>query len=153
MGVSVWVKAPNNIENIITKKARENVEKHILTTLHYIGEVAVTYARNNHGYVDRTGNLTSSIGYVVCCKGEIVSESSFEQITSTTSEDGEKLNGGEIGAKYAKEIAKTYPNDYVLVVVAGMKYATYVERLGYDVLAGSKIEAEKIARELISKLK
>ena len=154
MGVKVYFQSPTKeaIDKIVNE-SKKKVELKILTMLKFIGESAVSYARDNHGYTDRTGNLTSSIGYVICKRGEIIEESSFEQVSSNINSGESKEKGSEIGRTYAETIAKDFPNDYVLVVVAGMNYAAYVERLGYDVLAGSKIEAEKIAKQLVEKLK
>jgi len=41
----------------------------------------------------------------------------------------------------------------VLIVIAGMKYAAYVEAMNYDVLTSSELYARKRVPELIEKLK
>ena len=54
--------------------------------------------------------------------------------------------------KFAREIAKEYPNDMCLIVVAGMKYAAYVSAKGYDVIEGAELLAEEQAKKLLKQL-
>lgn len=138
--------------------------------LMYVGEMCVNKARNlpvpprdvywdeekgekrrsipSHkpNYIDWTANLRSSIGYVVAIDGRIVSKSDFAH------EKGEKGNGADgskEGLRYARELAAKYPKGAALIVVAGMNYASYVQRKGYDVIAS----AELLAEQLLSQLK
>ncbi len=84
--------------------------KYIVNKWAYIGEEFVTNARQNHTYRDRTGNLTSSIGYVIVSLGKIVVEN-FE-----VAEDGEE--GLQKGKELAAEIAARYPYGFALICVA-----------------------------------
>ena len=49
-----------------------------------VGEECVNYARVNGGYLDQTGNLRSSIGYVVMDNGKIISQSGFKKVKEGT---------------------------------------------------------------------
>lgn len=49
-------------------------KKKILLFLQAGGERFVKYARENGSYEDRTGNLRSSIGYIIVKNGDIVME-------------------------------------------------------------------------------
>jgi hypothetical protein len=88
----------------------------------------VKRAKSTNTYIDRTGNLRSSIGYVLCINGVEV-DSSFKGV----GEEGVR-KGYELATRIAGNAGS---NGIVAVVVAGMDYALYVEAKGYDVLTGS----------------
>lgn len=132
------------VANIVrqTMDARVNMA---IQVLQYIGEQCVNEARNKHKYTDRTGNLSSSIGYVVSNNGKIIGRSDF----SVVKEGGEGSSGG---LKYAEQLAAEYPKHVVLIVVAGMNYAHYVNNMGLDVLDSAEILAEKQVPKLLRRL-
>lgn len=109
---------------------QEKVHDNILQTFQFIGEEFVNRARVSGNYKDRTGNLRSSIGYIILLDGKIV-DRNFE---------GES-EGKNQGQKVANEVAEQYPDGYVLIGVAGMQYAAYVEAKSFDVITGSAPEA------------
>lgn len=125
----------------VLEKRRENLGKVILLRFQRIGETFVTNARNNGNYKDHTGNLRSSIGYVILQDGEQV----FENFKTFPAVDAE-TKGATVGAENAKaaidDIAQQFPTGYVLIVVAGMDYAAAVESKNYDVLTSSSLIAE-----------
>lgn len=90
----------------------------------------VANARQNHTYTDRTGNLTHSIGYVILNDGVPVGDNFSEGV------------GGSTARQVATDAARAFPKGIVLIVVAGMGYAAYVESKNYDVLTASSITAE-----------
>lgn len=120
------------------------VERQIIESLCRIGEKAVTLAKlipPERGFTDRTGNLRSSIGYVVCKDGQPINIA-FEAVKGGR-------EGVSEGRRLALEVAKNHPDGYTLIVVAGMNYAVYVESKGRDVLTSAEKEAEKLkAQEL-----
>lgn len=121
---------------------RRCIEKKIYNALLFAGENGIKYARQNGGYVDRTGNLRSSVGYIITYNGAIVTESSF----------GSKSDGASQGQQLAETLAmKTRNTGFCLVMVAGMNYSLYVERNGRDVLTGGSNKAEKAFKTLIDK--
>jgi len=138
----------------------DKVERKMIERLQKLGEKCVSHARNvappdvGEGFNDQTGNLRSSIGYMVFNNGVAV-HAFFELVKD-----------GAAGAKKGEELARKVGEQtkgICLVVTAGMNYAVYVEG-GYsyktktgkvvnvparDVIAG----AEKIAeRELPEEL-
>ncbi len=96
-------------------------------------------------YMDWTDNLRSSIGYVIAIDGKIVQMSSFDVV-----KNGGK--GATEGKEFALQLIKDYPQGIVLIVVAGMNYATYVSAKGYDVLDSSELLAEKLVPQMLKKL-
>jgi len=104
--------------------------------LSYVGIECVKFAKKHHGYMDQTGNLTSSIGYAVIYDGEIKKSMMMH----------------ETGAALVDQLARQYPKGMVLVVVAGMEYAAAVESKGYDVITGSSQEGEQLMAFMREKL-
>lgn len=134
---------------LMSAEYKRKAVKHLMV----IGESVVKYARDDKSlarhYTDRTGNLRSSIGYVVVQDG-MIAFSSF---------DGNTEKGKAAGRNYAIEVAQSLsPNKTYLVWVAGMEYASYVEAKGFDVISGSGNwlesnivkEREKFKRYLLS---
>lgn len=129
----------------------ERLDKQIINTLSFCGEKAVAYAREKGTYIDRTGNLRSSVGYIIAKNGQVLQQSSFSKVQGSEPSDD---NGSEIGLKYAQELVSEHANGYVLIVVAGMHYAYYVEKIhNRDVLDGAKISTEKVLQTLIKQIK
>ena len=109
------------------------MEKAIEARLIRIGNKFVRDARLNADFTDRTGNLRSSIGYVLIGDGTPI-KADFEDTKKG-------LLGKAKAIEYATEITSGYNHGYVLVVVAGMEYAAAVESMGKDVLTGSSLSA------------
>lgn len=123
----------------------EAIKNALVRNMCIIGEQVLNAARSTDSYKDRTGNLRSSIGYVVALDGEVVQMSSFEVVK----EGGE---GAKSGKEYAMQLIKDFPQGIVLIVVAGMNYASYVSAKGYDVLDSSELLADKLVPQMLEKL-
>ena len=121
---------------------RERVEKATLFQLQYLGEQLVAYAREQHNYTDRTGNLTNSIAYAVVKEGKIVSYGGENQ-------PGE---GADTALKVATEYAASVPNTFSLIVVAGMNYAAYVEAKGYNVILPAELKCRTDFPKVVAQL-
>ena len=119
----------------------DRAEERILKLLSASGELFVRVARLYGSYKDHTGNLRSSIGYVIAKDGKIIS-SNFEVSPNGT----EKAKGLERGKKLANEVSSLYKGGYVLIGVAGMDYAACVEAMGYDVASRACIQCEDYLR-------
>ena len=124
-------------------KSTDSIEDKILSVLDMAGQQAVRIARNTKTYKDETGNLTASIGYGVFHFGKSHSIGGF---------------GGGVGEQKGlqklQEIAADYASKpYVLIVVAGMEYALYVERRGFVVLDAANLQLDNILRSELSKIK
>ena len=123
----------------------ERMKDALVYNLQYVGEQCLNAARQSQAYRDQTGNLRSSLGYVLAVDGKVVGQSSPTVI----------LNGAEgakSGARYAREIAGRYPEDIVLVVVAGMQYAAYVAARRGDVLDSAELLAERLVPQVLKRL-
>jgi hypothetical protein len=90
------------------------------------------------GFNDDTGNLRSSIGFILSYNSEVV-VSNFEESSNGT----DKVTGIQEGIEYSKKLSKEHPNGFIVTIVAGMEYASFVEALGYDVLTGSTMGVGK----------
>lgn len=123
--------------------------------LQYVGEQVLGYARDpgRRRYQDQTGNLTSSIGYVVLMDGKVMHESDFVQLQPKQGVKPGKVSGSSQGRKFLKRVAQENGEGLALIMVAGMPYAAYVEAMGLDVLDSAEIKAEELVRKMIRKLK
>lgn len=115
----------------------EKAEDKALNTLIYLGEEFVAKARVLNTYRDDTGNLRSSIGYVILKDGVVVKMNFIAD-----GPDGE--TGRLQGMETAGKLSDLYPSGFVLIGVAGMEYSRYVEARGYDVISGSVPEASEL---------
>ena len=116
------------LEAQLVNWAAQNERKFIIA-LSYIGEEFVNKARSINTYLDDTGNLRSSIGYVIAKNGRVIKRN-YKQVG-----DGNK--GVTMGLNLADKAAAEHSDGIVLIVTAGMEYGLYVEAMGYDVLTGS----------------
>lgn len=123
----------------------ERITSALIYNLCAVGEQILNQARSTNSYKDQTGNLRSSIGYVVAVDGEVVQSSSFEVV-----KDG--ADGSRDGKSYALDLVKQFPEGIVLIVVAGMNYASYVSAKGYDVLDSSEVLADRLVPEILKQL-
>ena len=116
----------------------DEVEEHMLSSLRQAGKQFVDRARSKvkgvpfsgAGFGNITWDLRGSIGYVIVKNHHII-ERYFPFI-------GLGDEGTKQGHAYAEEVALLIDEgDIMLIVVAGMDYAYYVEAKGYDVISGS----------------
>lgn len=141
MGIS----ANFNINDIDAtfKALLAEMDRQLIESLTRVGEEAVKLAKMippERGFKDRTGNLRSSIGYVVLVDGKPVNVA-FAAV-----------KGGHAGVNEGQRLALqvgSKTEGYALVVVAGMNYAVHVESKGRDVLTSAEKFAEKeVAKHL-----
>lgn len=128
-----------------TEQKLKGLEQAVIRTLTYCGELCLNVARSTNSYKDQTGNLRSSIGYVVAVDGRIVNQSDFE----TVKKGGD---GSKQGAAFAKQLVRRFPKGICLIVVAGMDYAVHVKNRGYDVLDSSELTADRIVPYMLKQL-
>lgn len=124
----------------------ERTERAIMRNLSYAGEECVNVARQSHTYRDQTGNLTSSVGYVISKDGHLVKAGDF----NTVKQGGQ---GSRDGKEYAKQLVSEFPQGIVLIVVAGMNYAAHVSNRGYDVIDSAELKANQIVPVLLAQLR
>ena len=121
-------------------KAKQGFEESLLDEFRRTGDQFIADARSIRTYQDQTGNLRSSIGYALFKDGQMLEQT---------------FPGGDVtgsGGTLAKWVANSYKRGYLLVVVAGMFYAQYVEAKSYDVLTGSSYAAETNIKARVKKL-
>ena len=126
----------------------EVIEKRQIERLQYLGEMCVTHARSipaNVGFTDQTGNLRSSIGYMIFRDG-VALHGSYDPVK------GGK-EGAVTGELLAKKIGARYKQGISLVVTAGMNYALYVEAKGRDVLTSAESMAKQELPKMLDELK
>lgn len=92
------------------------VERVLIREMEIIVARLENHAKDNAGYNDITGNLKNSIGGVVLKDGVPVKFSGFGS--------GE---GAVTGKSYINSLISNYGSGFVILIVAGMEYATYVE--------------------------
>ena len=122
------------------RQFEKNLEKALVNRLEYVLEELKTHAKSNAGYNFQTGNLNSSIGGAVYKNGIPIALRGFE-VESAGSE------GSKVGLEYLNNLALKGRGSYVIVLVAGMEYASSVENLHNrnvlaktEMVAGEKIE-------------
>lgn len=135
------------VNKALSVKSSE-LSEHIISQFSYIGEECVRIARESGSYNDITGNLRSSIGYIVLRDGKPVVNGASMQYRG-------KKGSGEAGPAAAEALLKTiqakFPWGIVLVVCAGMNYAAYVENIRHkDVLTTAELKAESLLKQLLS---
>jgi hypothetical protein len=133
------------IEDYIERQVRRT-ERVLINTLAYVGEACVRTARIGGSYKDQTGNLRSSVGYVIVKDGRVIRTSSFE----TEKQGG---SGSAEGRKFAEAKAREFPKGITLIVVAGMNYAAYVSATGRDVLDSAELRAGQLVSQLMNQLR
>lgn len=105
--------------------------RHLIT----LGVQSANRAKQNGNYTDNTGSLRNSIGFVIAENGKIIHASL-----------------PETAMDYVNEIMREYPSGIVLLVFAGMHYASYVQAKSFDVLASSKLAFERDLDRIIEQL-
>jgi len=143
--------SPSQIKQVHAKYM-EHVRDAIIKRFTLIGWKFVKMAREKTakqgGFDDHSGNLRSSIGFVVVDHGEIV-YGDFEPAKKGKDQE----TGLKEAKKLTRELASNFSEGYALIVVAGMDYAAAVESKGKDVITGSSLQAEIDLKDAVRKMK
>lgn len=132
----LWKKS--DIRKLLDKLG-ERAEFVIMDLLQRTGEEFVWIARLEGQYDDWTGNLRSSIGYVIVKDGKIIGK----DFKLSEKEGTDKQTGKREGEQLAMDLVKTFSKGYVMIGVAGMKYAVFVEAMeNKDVLTRAADKAD-----------
>ena len=149
--MKIKVEGLDELEGYIRKRADQIVQAY-LDDLNFIGLKAVSFIRDRstaESWEDQTGNLRSSIGYVIVRDGQILNKGGFGKVTGKTASD---VDGSSEGSSYAERLARNYPTGYALIIVAGMNYAAYVEaKENKDVLASGELFLKKEMAQLVER--
>ena len=140
---------PTRLEGIegVKRAIREQADRMLYGYLGNVDRLAmkvVSAIRNSEVsfWNDVSGNLRSSIGYIILYDGRRVHEN-FEVV------NGRGKEGMQKAKSFADELQKKYPSGIVLIIVAGMEYAAYVEAIeSRQVLTGGA----KLAKDLLAEI-
>lgn len=143
MNIKVNISNANEVKKYIKSQVdRANIA--YLNELDRLAMKVVTAIRDGavSFWNDDSGNLRSSIGYVILHDGRRISEN-FQIV------NGRGAEGMEEAKSFAHQLSSEYPSGLVLLIVAGMEYAEYVERIkSRTVLAGGELLAKKLIKEI-----
>lgn len=145
MPITGGKKAKSAFYNYIIKQ-QEKAREGAITALNYVGLECIKEARQSGKYTDQSGNLRSSINYAIIENGLIMKKGAFERVKPTAT------NAETQGNALINKLAGTYNSGLVLVVVAGMEYAAYVEARGYNVLNSAETLAKTLVPKMIKQL-
>lgn len=136
--------------NAAIKAEVERANMLTIRALSYLGEMCVIEAKDRpqeSSWFDQSGNLRSSIGYIIVYNGKTIKYSEFNQVKQGS-------DGIKEGKELATELAKQYTSGYALIVVAGMNYAELVEAMDSKVvLASAELFARNELPNMMAKLK
>lgn len=141
------------IRDYLEREVQRNIQR-VIASLQYVGETVVNEIRTSHisDWNDQTGNLRSSVGYILSVDGQPLNMSGFETVDGPSKEEVPR-DGSQRGRSYAQSLCSLYPRGIALIVVAGMEYAAYVEAMENKVvLAQGEIEARKLVADMIQQL-
>lgn len=131
-------------------KIAAEINTQINNQLQAIGEMlrdglenAVGMQRGAHGYLDQTGNLTSSVGGVVYVDGVQFHSTNFEIV-----KEGDK--GANEGRVFMEQVAddEAQKNDTFVVVSAGMPYAEIINDKGLNALDTATLQMQNVANQV-----
>lgn len=145
MGIKISAEAKRQTIALFNKALAEYDEE-LIRLLTRLGEECVIKAKDRsqeESWIDHTGHLRNSIGYVILKEGKEIFSGGFGA-----------GRGAEAGKAYAKELETGLAGaQYALVIVAGMHYAVYVEaRDNKDVLASVELHAKKRLPQMLKRL-
>lgn len=133
--------------NAELKQSRKDLTDFIVSRFQQIGEEAVKVAREMGSYHDITGNLRSSIGYIILVDGKVVTQGESETFAGSS---GDGAKGAAEGQRLLSTLKAKFPWGIVLIICAGMEYAAFVENVkGKDVLTSAQHLAESLMKELL----
>ena len=134
----------SEIGRMVEQKMQRIIDAAIYN-LSYVGERVLNEARSSGSYKDQTGNLRSSVGYVLVVDGKVVKSSSFETVKGGG-------QGSSEGKAYVQTLVSKFPQGIALIVVAGMNYASYVSAKGYNVLDTAEVLAQRLVPQMLQQL-
>ncbi|WP_284464899.1 hypothetical protein [Chryseobacterium sp.] len=135
------------INNVLDEKVHN-----LIRIMKIVGEDAVNEARSyakDNDWKDVTGNLRSSIGYVIALNGNVIIED-FDLTVQGPQQSN--IDGNKKGYDLAIDLAKALP-EMSLVVVAGMNYAVTVESRGRNVLTSAELKAKLKLNQFLNSIR
>ena len=147
------LKAEFKVEGIRQLQQKLNEKKEALKRvldmkLLQLAEEAVTHAKYNKGYRDRTANLKNSISFALFYDGELVTKHLGQLSKPEEAPKEHKGIENNLDA-YTQEDGVVAPSGYSLIIVAGMEYGAHVEHKGYNVLHLTKYYVHEELRKIL----
>ena len=146
--MSLRLKNQKELTNYIRKQS-VLIEKALIYQLEYFVADLVNFSKSGFvaGYEDQTSNLKSSIGGVILKDGKPITYRGFEN-------EGTATKGSQTGMEFINSKISEVGSGYVILVVAGMEYATYVENYhNLNVLKKTELRMKKKLPLEMQKLK
>lgn len=146
------------IREMLERKV-EAVEDGIADALSLVGEESVAIARVKakalpKDFRDQTGNLRSSYGYAVVRDKETAGDGMVSPTVTTKKGSDGGATGQRAGRAYLDKLKRKAPRrGLMLVVVAGMRYAKYVQAKGYDVLNSAELKMQEGVSDIVKSLR
>jgi len=138
------LKNKKEIDNYLLRYG-DRIDKALIYQLEYLVASLENHAKLNAGYIDQSTNLKSSIGGVILKNGKAISYKGFSSGTS---------DGISQGRSFIDSLINNFPEGYVVILVAGMEYATYVENYhNLNVLKKSELKMQDDLRIMLEKFK
>jgi hypothetical protein len=135
-----------DISAFTEREYQEAIDK-LIEIFEYVGEGFIKEARKMKkaagGFGDRTGNLRSSIGYIIVLNGKVIQETVYQSEKGT-----DRKTGVRVAKQFMDEITES--DGLRLYGVAGMSYAEEVESKGYNVIS---MQADMALMELTELVK
>ena len=129
----------------ISKSLNQQIEvinKQVLMIMQYVGETGVNIARTSGSYHDRTGNLRSSVGLLIIDNGVVTSRNIVaKSVEAKASVDA-----------FISELSAKYTKGMVLILLAGMDYASKVSAMNYDVIDSAEIRTEPMLMRMLKNI-
>ena len=150
--MGIKVEGIDDVKRFIEREAKRRVEEYV-RILKRVGRETVKGIRDSDfsNWDDQTGNLRSSIGFIIVHDGNLIQKEGFVRVDGPK-RDKATSDGSVLGIDYAESLARQYPKGYALIIVAGMDYAAYVEDIkGKQVLTGGELFANNRLAELMEK--
>lgn len=125
--------------------------QNVIRIMRVVGEDAVNEARSyakDNDWQDVTGNLRSSIGYVISLNGKTI-DAAFD--ADIQGPQPKPKDGRKVGRELAIDISRGLP-ELALVIVAGMNYAVAVESRGRNVLTSAEIKAKLDLQKFLNQI-
>ena len=119
------------------EEVRKDTITEIIESLRFIAQGSYEETLRRKQYADKTGRLSSSIGWARSYDGKVVHSGGFTG-------QGRKASAGQTsGRDVVSELAREN-NGISLILVAGAPYATQVEAQGFDVTTSGELLAEEL---------
>lgn len=142
--MGIVMQTPQKAVEAYLNAVAEKVDKTIIDRMCVFGTQCVNKVRDRNkqeSWIDHTGNLRSSIGFSVLRGKEVVDIGGFYP---TNAPKGNGREGQQEGRNYMEREIALCLDDYTLLIVAGMEYASKVEAIeSKDVLASIEIWAKQ----------